>query len=146
MTQGNYKYKDIPPEEYVTMSRDRLYYRARQIVDMVTQQFEKNGGDPYNDSQMIILVGIRGEVEKYLKAKNKGDVTPERIDKLVNTIYKNLMKKPNTRLDVGWVEEVVFEQEPSELPRGVNGSYFRMQMVKGALCETSLNFNGQIKN
>ena len=63
------------------------------------------------------------------KAKNKGDVTPERIDKLVNTIYRNLIKKPNTKLDVGWVEEVVFEQEPSHIPRGVNGSYFRMQMV-----------------
>ena len=51
---------------------------------------------------------------------------PKQIERLVRTIYRNLLKKEDTKLDVEWVQNVVFQKTENI---GVDRMYERLERV-----------------
>ena len=117
------EFKDLTDEEYQKMTRKGLYKRAQELVDMITASAEKSGN---NDFQMVIYIGLKNEAEKYLTNKKGQQPRTKQVERLVRTIYRNLLKKEDTKLDVEWVQNVVFQKTENI---GVDRMYERLERV-----------------
>ena len=131
------EFKDLTDEEYKNMTRKSLYKRARELVDMCNKQGEK--AEAGNNINMIIYIGLKNEAQKYIKNKRGQEPKPKQIERLVKTIYKNLMKQEDIKLDVEWIKSVVFKEKETI---GVDRMYERLERVN-ALIE---KFSGKQEN
>ena len=130
-------YQELTDEDYKNMSRSGLYKRASQIVNMLNDAGQKAGiGGNIN---MIIYTSLRSEGEKYIRNKNEVEPSQRQIERLVKTIYKNLMKQEDIKLDVEWIKSVVFKEKETI---GVDRMYERLERVN-ALIE---KFGGKQEN
>ena len=121
-------YQELTDEDYKNMSRSGLYKRASQIVNMLNDAGQKAGiGGNIN---MIIYTSLRSEGEKYIRNKNEVEPSQRQIERLVKTIYKNLVKQKDIPLDVDWIREVVFQESTDT---GVGLMYTRLERVNSLI-------------
>ena len=113
-------FQELTDDDYKNMSRTGLYKRAKDLAKMITQQ----AGD--NDCQMIVYMGVRNEAQRYISNKKGIEPTPTKLERLVKTIYKNLITQKGINLDLDWVNEVVFGKTTET---GVGLMYSRLERV-----------------
>ena len=99
---------------------------ADRVVDAINT-LDRSASD---DMNLLTYTVIRSEAENYLKAKNKKKPGNKDIMRTVKNVYKKLMNQPNVNIDAQWVEIAVFNKQPTYVPPGVSGMYYRMQKVK----------------
>ena len=121
-------YQELTNEDYKNMSRSGLYKRASQIVNMLNNAGQK--ADVGGNINMIIYTSLRSEGEKYIRNKKELEPSQRQIERLVKTIYKNLVKQKDIPLDVDWIREVVFQESTDT---GVGLMYTRLERVNSLI-------------
>lgn len=122
------EFQELTDKDYKAMTRDGLFKRAAQIVTMINKANEKNNvGDSIN---MIIYTSIKNEAEMYARNKRGQEPNYKQVQRLMKTIYKNLVKQKDLKLDLNWIQDVIFDEAPET---GVGLMYSRMERVNSLM-------------